>query len=665
MKLVRVVLAILVALCVAVACSTSPNATPPRSNECSPACGTGEVCFNGSCTCGSGLNQCSTGCKNLLADPANCGTCGNACPMGQFCSTAACSAACALNLTACGQGCVDLSTDTFNCGACGTNCATGQTCSGSVCQGSTPTGTGGTGGGVGGASNGGSGTGATANGGAAQGGAAQGGAAQGGAAQGGAAQGGSGTGGSTSTGDPPGYWRFGDWHGCSWTGVGTDGTSNVVPQDFIAKPAADPYCVSGTVGAEPEYKSVALLGFNVNEPNSVTCEYKPVDTTADGPPETSPLSDGIAVDFVKRGANTGFTLRVQLQGKDGAKEGAVGEADRWCATITEVQGKVFVPYSSFTPSCWEMTEAARGTPYAGQPIDAVVFLVPGALTDTPFDFCVNGFAYGTSAADAPDGPATGGDQMGTVGGSNNDELDFDRKKVNVGGENYIIQNNNWGNPSGSDCILSYLNNSFTVTTCTGTGSSAPAAFPSIYVGANGNTANGVLSTSSTDNLPIAISSISRIDTTFRYSGSGGSHNAAYDIWFANSPPSGEYKDGINGFAMVWLRDPGDKQPVGSQMGGAMTIAGQSWNVWVGPRGAGPEGDNPAPVVSFVNPTQDDDSRSQSFVNQNLLEFINAATTVNGGLSGSMYLTDIFAGFEIWSGGTGLKVDEFKVDVVKK
>jgi hypothetical protein len=413
------------------------------------------------------------------------------------------------------------------------------------------------------------------------------------------------------------------------------------------------------------YQSVALLGFNVGEPPPASCAYRPVDVNADGPPAVTPTATGIAVDFVKRGANTGFTLRIQIQGPNGHKAGTVGENDRWCATITEVQGKVFVPYSSFTPRCWELTAGLRGTPYANQPISAVVFLVPGSPQATPFDFCVNGVAYGTSAADAPDGPETGGDQTGIVGGSNNDDLDFDRKKVSVGGEQYIIQNNNWGNPGGSDCIMSYINNSFTVTTCNGSGGSAPAAFPSIYQGNNGNTANGVYSTSSTDNMPVQIGNIASINSTFRYSGNaGGSYNVAYDIWFANSPPTTEYQDGINGFVMIWLRDPSDRQPIGSQVGTQM-INGQSWAVWVGPRGDGPNGYNNAPVVSFLNPAANDNSRAQSFVNQNILNFITAATQVSGGISGSLYLTDIFAGFEIWNGGVGLKVDEFTAVVTRR
>jgi hypothetical protein len=469
-----------------------------------------------------------------------------------------------------------------------------------------------------------------------------------------------GVGGSVGVTDPPGYVRWGDWHGCAWTGVGTKGASTVTPKDFVAKPATEAFCVKGVVGAEPMYESVALLGFNVNEPNTTTCESKAVDTSADGPPAVTVTSAGLAVDFVKQGADTSFTLRVQVQGPNGHKDGDVGAADRWCANIVEVQGKTFLPWSEFTPSCWETAVADRGTPFdpAKNPVSAIVFPVPGAPTDTPYDFCINGFAYGSSAADAPDGPAQVGNQMGTVGNATNLAGDFERAKILVGGENYIIQNNNWGDTSGtqSACILNFLNNSFTVSQCTGSGSSAPAAFPSIYIGANGNTLNG-MKTSTTDNMPIQISAIKDIQSTFRYSGGGGSYNSTYDIWFANSPPTTEYKDGINGFVMVWLRDPSGKQPIGSNQG-SVTIAGQQWNKWVGPRG---DGSN-APVVSFVNPAEDDNSRAQSFVNKNLLDFIKAAA--GDGIGSNMYLTDVFGGFEIWSGGTGLKVDEFTAIVNK-
>ena len=73
----------------------------------------------------------------------------------------------------------------------------------------------------------------------------------------------------------------------------------------------------------------------------------------------------------------------------------------------------------------------------------------------------------------------------------------------------------------------------------------------------------------------------------------------------------------------------------------------------------------APVVSFVNPTEDDDSRAQNFTNVNIKEFITAAAGVRHP-ERRMYLTDVFAGFEIWDGGSSgnLSVDEFKCVVNK-
>jgi hypothetical protein len=116
--------------------------------------------------------------------------------------------------------------------------------------------------------------------------------------------------------------------------------------------------------------------------------------------------------------------------------------------------------------------------------------------------------------------------------------------------------------------------------------------------------------------------------------------------------------------MVWLRDPGDKQPIGSVKATNVMVAGQAWNVWVGPRGEGPAGYSSAPVVSFVNPTENSDNRAQSFKDVDLKAFFTAAASY--GISSNLYLTDVFAGFEIWSGGSGgnLGVDEFKAVVNK-
>src|SRR5690606_31494297 len=100
----------------------------------------------------------------------------------------------------------------------------------------------------------------------------------------------------------------------------------------------------------------------------------------------------------------------------------------------------------------------------------------------------------------------------------------------------------------------------------------------------------------------------------------------------------------------------DAQPIGSQTGTA-NIAGNTWQVWTGPRGDGPDGYNSAPVVSYVA------TASLNSLSFDLKNFIDDAVQ-NHGLGSNVYLTDVFAGFEIWRGGAGgnLGVDEFTCKV---
>ena len=457
-----------------------------------------------------------------------------------------------------------------------------------------------------------------------------------------------GTGGTPPAGnDPPGYWRSGDWFGCTWTGIDMlqNSTTKNTPQDFTNQPAGGPYCVSGTV--HNDYEAVALLGFNLAEPaEGADCSYKPVDPTAPGPPAVmlkNAGATGIAVNFSKKIAST---LRVQIQGPNGASD----ENDRWCYTITDPAGPILAEFDDFNTKCWDGT----GNKYTGEPISAVVFLVPGAEAPTEFDYCVNGFAVGDSPDDAPEGGGPVGPVTGKIGGPGSRDLDFQRVKIKAGGKSYIIQNNNWGNPEGTDQTIEYRDNSFTIVGATGAGAGGgvPASFPSIYIGANGDTQGGLFSTSSDDNLPKQISTIQSIQTKFKYNRASGNYNAAYDVWFASSPPNAPYEDAISGFVMVWLYDPPQNEPIGgSPLPEQANIAGHNWQVWVGPRGGSRANAN-APVVSYVA------TQTLMELQFDLLDFIKDAA--KHGIQPSWYLTDVFAGFEIWDGnGTqGLAVEEF-------
>jgi hypothetical protein len=135
-------------------------------------------------------------------------------------------------------------------------------------------------------------------------------------------------------------------------------------------------------------------------------------------------------------------------------------------------------------------------------------------------------------------------------------------------------------------------------------------------------------------------------------------NAAYDIWFASSPPTSCYGDGISGFVMVWFHSPSSFHPIGSSMATA-NIDGHAWNVWVGNRGSTGASNgtctvsnSSAPVVSYVSASGDVNDVS----NFDLKPFFTDAAS--HGIQSSWYLTDVFGGFEIWSGGNNASVQKF-------
>ncbi len=435
---------------------------------------------------------------------------------------------------------------------------------------------------------------------------------------------------------------------------------------------------SGTVFND--YNAVALLGFNLNEAttgSSTQCKYNMAASTTNGPPAaTIPSSaTGIAVNWSEKKAPP-TSFRIQIQDVDGA----TNAAHRWCATITDATGPSFIKFTDFYPQCWNVGNATMspGTPFDPKTntIDAVVFLVPGSVTPTtgaPFDFTINGFAPGTSKSDAPaGGTTTCGTLTGTLG-STTASMTASYQRAAVTGtdcKTYIIQNNNWGNPTGSTQVVNFTGTSFTVASSSGSGSSAPASFPSTYIGANGNIANGTYNTWSDSGLPKQISAMQSVMTSFNWSGgsSGGDFNATYDVWFAKSPPTaGSYNDGISGFLMVWLYKPGSRQPIGSVARTASftdtTGTSHTFNVWVGPRGNTSTGTDPSsrPVISYVAQS------TLTGLTFDLKKFIDDAVSkadtnngVTGPFSSSWYLTDVFAGFEIWSGSaaTNLKSTGF-------
>ena len=140
------------------------DCVPP---PCNPACRDGETCDANtlSCRCGTGVGCapgqgcCNDSCIDTAADNANCGRCGNVCPIGQDCVGGTCSMgpaacepacgtgescvagvcqcgtgpACVGDTECCGGACIDVSRDTQNCGFCNRRCAASESCCSGTC----------------------------------------------------------------------------------------------------------------------------------------------------------------------------------------------------------------------------------------------------------------------------------------------------------------------------------------------------------------------------------------------------------------------------------------------------------------------------------------------------------------------------------------------------
>ena len=130
-----------------------PTDDAANCGGCGSACGAGASCLSGLCAppcaapnqiCGiraaDGGSSATLICANTATDRANCGACGNACPVNQACVNGACGACAAGSLlcpSASGDSngaCVDVTSNPASCGGCGIACANAEVCAAGECQ---------------------------------------------------------------------------------------------------------------------------------------------------------------------------------------------------------------------------------------------------------------------------------------------------------------------------------------------------------------------------------------------------------------------------------------------------------------------------------------------------------------------------------------------------
>lgn len=485
--------------------------------------------------------------------------------------------------------------------------------------------------GVGGSGAGGSGVGGTSG----VGGSGVGGSAVGGSGVGGSGVGGSGgstaggTGGTNTDGGVVGggYITSGNWHGYAWTGVG--GSASIDPPDY-GNFTDFPLCASGQIQAGDT--NVAMFGWNINQVQGVN---PPVSTVA----PANFAQGGIFVSITNPG-NT--PLRIQIEGAAGYP------TEAWCAPIT-AGTNIFVPWTAFKTQCWSSTGTVA---YTGTPLKSIEIMVPGTTSLRSFNFCVNDITEGTDPnTQISGGCSIAGDPAavsGALNGSISDYLGWQYVNTN---QSYIVQNNAWNPTSGMSQTISYIGRSFSVTTQTGNlgTTGAPVSFPSLFIGANNGRAT------SNSGMPKRVGDITSVPTGWSWSGNpSGQWNAAYDVWFSSSS-AGDQGSSTRSFLMVWFGRTSGPRPEDDLNGPYTTahIANVNWDVWYGTNVEG------RPVISYV---AQQTVNSLEFDLKNFIDHAKGAQGRPAQFTDNLYLTNIFSGFEIWSGGQGLKTNNFCASV---
>lgn len=418
-----------------------------------------------------------------------------------------------------------------------------------------------------------------------------------------------------------------------WYGYG-DGTSCTVPAEVCATGAC---CMQGTTVVPDEMFTQwgCGIGLELNSTGGMT----PVKSVYAGTAKCFDIeltgSSGknlVRIGFTQGSDTTGkVSPFVEIPPFDNGYKGQVCFKDAICPDWAEKAGSCTKPV---------------GDP--GTPHDMQIQVSAGELTASPFNVCVSKLTPVTDTVN--DGMTN---SCMTAAGQGSISEQFGTAPVSCDGRTYMVQNNAWGingfSPSGPHQTLSFgPGTKFKVAEQTGTGANgAPASYPSIFIGANsGRTTNDPA-------LPKAVSALTagtaKTSWTWAANGATGSYNASYDVWFSSGPggdPNTDVPSG--GFLMVWFYDPPDAQPIGMQQAGTANIAGRNWTVWYGNNSH-----NNAPCVSYV---------AQQTVNSlsfSLGDFIQDAVTRDY-VKSSWYLTNVFAGFEIWSGGAGLETTDFAI-----
>lgn len=348
-----------------------------------------------------------------------------------------------------------------------------------------------------------------------------------------------------------------------------------------------------------------------------------------------PYTAAKCFDVVLEGSTGGLDLRIAFTQHDGTGATKVAPFRNIAAFDNGWSGEVCVTDVS-CPS-WSLED--NMCEETGSAYDLQIQVAAGEM-DAEYNLTLKSLIPKTdSSVVVNDGM---GPKVMTVSGSGCDN--YHTARVGADGQEYVLINNVWHPQAAAQqqCI-EYNGTSFTITSQGGTSNDdMPMSFPAVILGRKAEhvTTGG--------GLPIQVSAVQSIETGFKIKAAGisGTFNAAYDIWIdANKDYNG---NGPNYFLMLWPWTQGNIQPAGS-ITANVTIEGVKWNVWTGGVGQG----NGKYIAYQAANTES--------LHVDLKPFLDDAVASHG-LPATSYVLNVQAGFEIWSGGVGLKSEYFYANV---
>ncbi|MFF4272970.1 ricin-type beta-trefoil lectin domain protein [Streptomyces sp. NPDC001536] len=206
----------------------------------------------------------------------------------------------------------------------------------------------------------------------------------------------------------------------------------------------------------------------------------------------------------------------------------------------------------------------------------------------------------------------------------------------VKGDKYSIEPNRWNASGGTICLKTPGDTGFTVSDVHGLvakDAKAPRAYPNIA------TVPG------TAGLPVPVTDLGDATSDWAaWPAASGSYNLAYDLWYG--PSRTDCDSAHSAELMIWLDATDNIAPAGRRTPGTVDIGGDTYAVYEAPvTGA-------HSVISYVrtHPT-----RTVRGLN---LRLFTADALQRGYIPEQSYLCKVAAGFEIWTGGVGLRTFDF-------